>query len=157
VENQILVDPNNDSSTFQELYELAQRKFLRQLVKFSESDQFRVFPRLIIIDMIERQEIETIVTKIMSLDESDIDSSDEEEDAKPVNGNELNEVKLIGNIENIINIIENTKSSWIPGFSILCENLEGWHKSNYFFPFGRSLLSEVHTPYLVKIMNLIKQ
>ncbi len=109
------------------------------------------------MDMIERQEIETIISKIKNLDESDIDSSDEEEESKPVNGNELNQIKLIGNIENILNIIENTKSSWIPGFSILCENVEGWHKSNFFFPFEKSLLSEVHTPYLVKIMNFIKQ
>jgi hypothetical protein len=133
VENQILVDPNNDSSTFQELYELAQRKFLRQLVKFSESDQFKVFPRLLIMDMIERQKMEEV--------------------KEERNEEKINDIKLSRNAT----ILKNTKSDFISGFSVLCENEEGWHKTSYFLPVDESLsLSNWH-PYLARVLSLLKK
>ena len=88
-------------------------------------------------------------------------SRDDEEKAKPLVKDKLkdnlNEIKLIGNIETISNILTNTKSDYIPGISILCENEEGWHKSHCFLPVHESSLLSNWFSYLARVLNLLKK
>jgi len=97
---------------FKELTELAQRKFLRQIAKFSDTASSRPFPRLFIIDLI------------------------------------LNQDEII---------ITNKSSRFC--FKALCESETGWHfvKNKTIEYEIISNIPEVHFPYLIRIMSLIKE
>ena len=175
-------DANADVTSFQELYELAQRKILRQLAQFSDKDQYKIYPRLIFIDLQEKDNLERIIKRKLLKgaskfktendfkreDGSDnkeiLDSKSSSDQMRPVDvaaddvetSLVVNDVKLIGNIEEIQSIINSTQGDFVLGFSVLCENEEGWHKSNCFLPISDVLLS-LYSPYLVRIMNLLKK
>lgn len=171
------MEPTNDISTYQELYELAQRKFLRQLVQFSEKDQYKTYPRLIFIDLMEKQELERIVKREVlrikknnsgkedvdvykretddGAEKTDQETTKNEISIDDTSNESLVDIKLIGNIESILSFLSSTKSEYIPGFSVLCENEENWHKSNCFLPISN--LQTNWYSYLTRIINLLKK
>ena len=76
---QTITDKNaieNNTSSFQELYELTQRKFLSKLIRITNSKSINIpFPRLFCIDLIDAQKIkdvENVDTDITKNDTEDL-------------------------------------------------------------------------------------
>jgi hypothetical protein len=159
-------DINVDLTTYQELYELAQRKVLRQLIQFSDFDPYKIYPRLIYIDLYEKEKIQIIVNYFDDLKRNDELKSKEISEKKDID-NEidsntlervksiLNEVKLIGNIDEIAKLLKTSPGNYVQGLRILCEHEEGWHKSNCFLPLNE--VAQNFCPFLIRILNLMKK
>jgi hypothetical protein len=148
-------DTNSNLATFQELYELAQRKFLRQLIQFSDSESFKIFPRLIFIDFYEKEKIEAIVRSKQIKTSERIDEDNEKEETVQKDAVVNNEINLIGNFDSILKLISTTPGTLIPGLRILCEHEEGWHKAKCFIPIND--IQSFFSPYLSRIMSLLKK
>lgn len=97
---------NNNQSTFQEMYELAQRKFLRQLIQFCDnSDSIKAFPRLILVDLVDRTKLNALVTRI---NDSYLNGKEDEKEE----GGEIGTKKHDESVENLdVNNVNDANTS----------------------------------------------
>jgi hypothetical protein len=126
-------------SAFQELYELTQRKFLKQIVKYcADMSTPRECPRLFCIDFISLANIPSIEKFKFSSSITYVLRKSNEEDSSPNN-------------------------TYLPCIRVLCEHEEGWHLSdslivlpdhlNYIFD---STALKKTASYLARIVNILK-
>jgi hypothetical protein len=124
---------DNNYAAFQELYELTQRKFLKQLTQYCEkmatSSQY---PRLFILDLID-------------LDRA-VDSDREDTD---LNLNQTQQKMKVPAGEDEVQLSLCLKP--------MCENDEGWHLSdNYTLLDSNEFSNSLYSPYLARLLNIIK-
>ena len=120
----------NNASICVELYELTQRKFLKQLIQFSDKmNTIKAYPRLIFIDLIENDLIESIQRKTDYLN----------------NNNKNNDSETIN-------------EQLVPCLKLMCEYEEGWHPVSAFFGHTQTnlLTTNSYYGYLSRIMNILK-
>ncbi|RNA40888.1 serine threonine- kinase pats1 [Brachionus plicatilis] len=133
-ENNTIIESNN--TAIQELYELTQRKFLRQLIQFSSLvSTARSYPRLFCIDFIDEDKISKLKFiknfRSVSIGAEKIDSE------KP----EISE-------DNVLN------SKLIPCIRPMCEHEESWHFSDCVVILPELL--SIFCPFLVRLITILK-
>ncbi|XP_041374603.1 uncharacterized protein LOC121387519 [Gigantopelta aegis] len=116
--------------SFQELYELAQRKFLRQVIHYADGqDTPYPYPRLFLVDLVQ-------------------ETTEEDESIKK---SKTTESKMEEQVE--------TKATYKFCVQILCEQDEGWHCCSEAIPLPLepgSSPKEKFAPYLTRIMGIAK-
>ncbi|XP_013415785.1 uncharacterized protein LOC106177527 isoform X2 [Lingula anatina] len=128
------VNQQQKTSSFQELYELAQRKFLRQVAKFANSFNMTPYPRLIVIDHTDEEE--------------ETNGEEQVEEVQPVEDDQEKEKESDPQAD--------PQQQYC--FKILCEHEQGWHIA------GSAVLANnvndafLHKliPYLVRIMAIVR-
>ncbi|CAF0705574.1 unnamed protein product, partial [Brachionus calyciflorus] len=139
------LDTNN--SAFQELYELTQRKFLRQLINFSDKvPTIRPYPRLFCMDLVDEEIIEKLIK--MRITNLAIDKGEKIREEKSIDENIETKVTIepsedIKSIKNLITCIRP-----------MCEHDESWHFSDSFVILPN--LTNSFCPYLIRIMTILK-
>lgn len=129
----ILIDSNN--TAIQELYELTQRKFLRQLIQFSSLiSTTRSYPRLFCIDFLNEEKISKLKF-IKNL-------------KKMTSAFGAEKIYTEINEENIIN------SKLVPCVRPMCEHEESWHFSDCFVILPELL--NIYCPYLIRLITILK-
>jgi hypothetical protein len=115
------------NSAYQELYELTQRKFLKEIIEYCNKipSTSREYPRLFCIDFVSCDHVPTFSGESTPTQQEDKDKS-------------------------TLNI-----SSHVPCIRALCEHEEGWHLSESLIILPDAHMNET-TPYLVRIMNILK-
>lgn len=130
----------NTNSAYQEIYELTQRKFLKQLTKYCDKMQTsKEYPRLLCIDQISVSKLEEIKSK---------------------NNNKNMNLKRRWSISERVNhnLVVKQKTQEddeiLTCVRVLCEHEEGWHPSESLI-----ILPEIipeYCAYLARIMKIIK-
>jgi hypothetical protein len=164
-ENMEIEKVEKNASAFQELYELTQRKFLRRLAQFADKMYIGLFPRLIFIDLIEREKVQSSVKDMLEDTKRPHDdrarlSSDRDDANSLFNEDSRGFVNYFRqdtkNTDNEASIKSKTKKSpYMPCLRIMCEYEEGWHRVETY-----SILNELKNsfcPYLSRMMNLLKK
>lgn len=132
-EDNIVIDSNN--TAIQELYELTQRKFLRQLIQFSSLiSTTRSYPRLVCIDFIDDEKISRL--KFLK--------------------NLNNITSAVGSIEVDFEIGEdnNNSTKLIPCIRPMCEHEESWHFSDCIVILPELL--NIYCPFLIRLITILK-
>ncbi|XP_050400370.2 uncharacterized protein LOC126817438 [Patella vulgata] len=130
--------------SFQELFELAQRKFLRQIMQYAEKQDILPYPRLFVTDFI-KQKHETE------------DGEETVEKDKP----KVKETQGLKKRQSGVTVIEDDTDFHRQKYSvnILCESDEGWHSCCNPLPlpddFGTTSL-EKFSPYIARITAISK-
>lgn len=129
------------------MYELTQRKFLRQLIQISDKQStIKSYPRLFCIDLIHESKVEEcrrLKNQILKQKKA----QDKEETGEDIKDSLKKEVSEL--------IEENTTTSkMVPCVRILCEHEESWHLSETFVLLTE--MSSIFSPYLARIMTIIK-
>eukprot|EP00105_Crassostrea_gigas_P045169 XP_019929317.1 PREDICTED: uncharacterized protein LOC105344416 isoform X2 [Crassostrea gigas] len=129
------------ANQFKELYELAQRKFLRQIRNYASSQEVAPYPRLFVADIVPLEENPQSFDKSMSIEEK-LDDKEENQIEK-------------GEME----VMNSGYTSRRFCIHILCECDKGWHSVTepMMLPedFGREDLTK-HAPYLSRITAIMK-
>ncbi|KAK3098103.1 hypothetical protein FSP39_016142 [Pinctada imbricata] len=128
--------------SFQELYELAQRKFLRQVGHYAASHEMLPYPRLFVVDIVKKEEIKETEKSLEKEGGKDEDKEAEEDREKE----EM--IRKMGNFRHRDYCVYT-----------LCEYDEGWHsvEDPFLLPedFGRNSLED-YAPYLARITAIMK-
>jgi hypothetical protein len=127
---------DNNHAAFQELYELTQRKFLKQICQYADTTSLKfLYPRLFCIDLVDFVKIDEMnrlksQDSVTTTDEMDqmVEKAEETETREPV--------KLTLCVRP------------------MCEFDEGWHSSDNYLTLDNGLPGSY--AYLARIMNIIK-
>ncbi|KAL3867198.1 hypothetical protein ACJMK2_044420, partial [Sinanodonta woodiana] len=139
------INEEQKNLSFQELYELAQRKLMRQISLYAESQDIEPYPQLFVIDFLEENEM---------LDESE----ETEESSKKSDPPKLQ--RMPSHV--LISRKSSQNRSWVRVKTfcvhILCEDEEGWHSCSepILLPdnFGTNYL-EKFSPYLSRMSTVV--
>jgi hypothetical protein len=160
IDNEFLTNENENKDTrvsYFELFELAQRKFLRHISTFADTrSNSRPFPRLVVVDL--------------NSSLFDINLIKNDTFKKPINRSSLNKIDFFNKIASNISSPSSRKSNLYddsPSYSsnnspklclkILCEHEKGWHPSGSSIDYEfQSRIPFAHFAYLIRIMSLIK-
>ncbi|RNA34024.1 serine threonine- kinase pats1 [Brachionus plicatilis] len=135
-ENNNVIDSNN--TAIQELYELTQRKFLRQLIQISNQvSTSRLYPRLLCIDFIDEEKISKLkfIKRLRNV-------------AATVEPEDMNYARAESLEEN------SASSKLIPCIRPMCEHEESWHFSDCIVILPELLSS--YCPFLVRIISILR-
>lgn len=128
--SKIIVNPQSTNVAYSELFELAQRKFLRQVATISDSSSTRPFPRLFVVD--------TFKQSFDSNMYSNLTPSRNRTSYMSIQTPERQGKKFV--------------------LRALCEYENGWHKSGNAIEYESIQNTPTsHFSYLIRIMSLIKQ
>lgn len=134
-----------NTSAFQELFELTERKFLKQLAQFCDKMVTdKPYPRLFCVDLIDTNTLDKIRDKKRTiLSQTAIIGRDNE----TLNG---------GDQSKTVTKSESTKTDepkYVKCLRPMCEHEEGWHLGESFV-----VLDELanYASYLARVMNIIK-
>jgi hypothetical protein len=149
LDRELSVDYGNQA--FQELYELTQRKFLRQIIKFNEkSVTSKPYPRLLCVDLIEKSKIRK-QSFISSENNQDIKFNSKWKKTKQ--NFDLKKASQFQKL--VIRVIEdNFVNELIPVINPICEHDEGWHLTDSLVVLND--LSTSFCPYLARMMSILK-
>ena len=163
-----------ESTSFQELFELTQRKFLRLAISFAETMSTRAYPRLFALDYRAdgeesaqtRARIEAIaqLTKEQPQQEQTSAENDkrdlgaeqrrdeevrqqEQEAAKTVTATRVETSDVRSRMQKIPNAL---------CVRVLCENEENWHTAGYPFEINERVVVMNSASYLSRMMLLLK-
>ncbi len=140
-ENEENINDNDNTTAFQELYELTQRKFLTQLTKFCNTmHTVKEYPRLFSIDLIEKHKIDAL-DQIRNTSNVISNKNNEDNNTEPIVRRSLIKQKTI-------------QTEFIQCIRPLCEHDEGWHFTDSFVPLDT--LNTEFCSYLARIMNILK-
>ena len=122
---------DQNTAAFQELYELTQRKFLKQLTRFAEQQQMpKKYPKLFCIDLIEKKHVENLIkNSVDSNEDGDEDTVQANEDDQELTDKESQAVDN-GHLEYQLCV------------KPMCEFEEGWHLAQSFV-----LITELKTEW----------
>ncbi|KAL5004316.1 hypothetical protein ScPMuIL_017772 [Solemya velum] len=126
--------------SFQELFELAQRKFLRQIINYADAQDMEPYPRLFLVDFVKEES-----------------KPEDEEDADSTDGKNQGQIKLL-NMKRMSELFKGFKSKLFCTY-ILCEHEEGWHSCDNAILLPRdtwNVYLEKFAPYLARIMAIMK-
>jgi hypothetical protein len=138
-------------TAFQELYELTQRKFLKQVGQYSEKmSTVRPYPRLFCVDYIDFLKIDQLNRL-----KNDSGKDKEEERAPKVEEDKVTEAAKAA--------IEKMRAEKVEAVKLtlcirpMCEFEEGWHLSDHYLTLENNELPHVYYTYLARIiMNILK-
>ncbi|KAK3609671.1 hypothetical protein CHS0354_035956 [Potamilus streckersoni] len=158
-------------TAFQEVLELAQRKFLRHISTYAEEDDTIPYPRLICVDLVnEEEKTRKIEKKKVNADGTESKkeaSSNEQDQTKTADvGVKREEVKKEdkqakdgqNDVSGDVEIVHKSKYC----FRLLCEDEQGWHVVAPAIPFPELSVSEEQdfistlAAYLMRLMVLLK-
>ena len=140
----------NGNVAFQELYELTQRKFLKQLSFYCDSMVTnRPYPRLFCIDFVDRQ-------KLRFFDKASYKKSAEDSNYRPSSGKrETSQQEENSSKEE--NIGSNSVNEMSQCIRPICEFEEGWHLSDTFVHLlNQHRVESKFNAYLARVLNIIK-
>lgn len=138
---------DNTNSALQELYELTQRKFLNQLVKYCSKMQFsREHPRLFCIDLITQSKVDEIRKTMSGV------SCDSPALHKP-NARRWSIIQMMN--PNEIQEPENSNADLLACIRVMCEHENEWHPSHALVVLPEPVASE-YSAYLARVMNILK-
>ena len=146
---------DNNAAAYQELYELTQRKFLKQLAKFCETQILpKKYPKLFCIDLVERQKIDAMnKLKQANANKSSIDPTTVSnlpiEVSLDAGANQLGEPA-----EQQQQNDDAAKLELVPCLRPMCEYEEGWHLARSFVLFNE--LNPSWCSYLHRVMNILR-
>jgi hypothetical protein len=147
-DQELSVDYSNQA--YQELYELTQRKFLRQIIQFNErSVASRPFPRLLCIDLIEKNQLKKIETNSKISLDSKLNSKWKKIKQNLDLKNASRFQKLVFRV-----IEDNSVDELIPTIKPICEHEEGWHLADSLVTLND--LPTSFCPYLARMMSILK-
>ncbi|KAL8560611.1 hypothetical protein ACOMHN_062576 [Nucella lapillus] len=127
------------SHSFQELCELAQRKFLRQVVVYTEVQDTLLYPRLLLLDLPKVEDKAATDEKdVAKGGESEGEGKEETDGKKYLSGSDFHHVQFV--------------------VSFLCEHDEGWHVSGepQVMDPEFSTAIEEYAPFLSRISAIAK-
>ncbi|KAL3862611.1 hypothetical protein ACJMK2_008567, partial [Sinanodonta woodiana] len=156
-------------AAFQEVLELAQRKFLRHVSAYAEEVDTIPYARLICVDLVnEEEKTRKTEKKKVNVDgtESNKETSSNKQDLADAGGKkeevkkEDKQAKEVGqnNASGDVEIVHKSKYC----FRLLCEHEQGWHVVFPAIPFPELTVSEEQdflsslAPYLMRLMVLLK-
>jgi hypothetical protein len=161
----LVEQPNEAETAYTELFELAQRKFLRQIASFSDTATSKPFPRLFAVDFIEDTMSSLYTsynTPILSRQSPKIPSPS----MKSIISPKLNILSPSVSNRRSQNSDENQSPSLNRYVSqqpnkycirALCENENGWHPCGSRIEYETiSNIPNDHFAYLIRIMSLVK-
>jgi hypothetical protein len=141
---------DNHHAAFQELYELTQRKFLKQVNQYCEKmSTGRPYPRLFCVDYID-------FVKIDELNRLKNESS------KPKTEETVTESKNDKVTDVAKKAIEKMRAEKAEEVKLtlcirpMCEFDEGWHVSDNYFTLENNELPSSYCTYLARLMNILK-
>lgn len=138
------VEDENSSVAYQELYELTQRKFLKQISSFSEAMTLkRQCPRLFCLDLVEKTKLVELVKVKKAIMRNKYTSADNTDPNIPST--------IPDDIVDASSVGRNKSLSFC--VRPLCEHEEGWHASETFFVINSP---DSFASYLARIMNILK-
>lgn len=124
---------DQNTAAFQELYELTQRKFLKQLARFAEQQQMpKKYPKLFCIDLIEKKTVESLLKS--NQDTVDTEIEVEEDDQTNVDNKEL--------FDKPGQVVDDAQVEYQLCLKPMCEFEEGWHLAQSFV-----LITELKTEW----------
>ena len=154
-----------DSSTvaFQELYELTQRKFLKQLIQFGEMIANSVeYPTLYCIDLVESSKLNSSTTQQQQQQQQQNEILAEknkiEDETRGSSAASRARPQTARRVDTI------SSSEYVPCIRAMCEFQEGWHPSSSFISItsnssnetGSSSLLASFASYLTRVMSIVK-
>ncbi|RNA31785.1 putative serine threonine- kinase pats1 [Brachionus plicatilis] len=138
-EKSISIDESNNYA-YQELYELTQRKFLRQLIQFSEKNPtIRSYPRLFFLDLVDQKRFEKFKYKRNANEKNEKNENEEEENEERRSSSELE----FSEPKNFVICIRP-----------MCEHEECWHFSNFLVLYPKILTP--NCTYLLRMMTILR-
>jgi hypothetical protein len=148
---------DNNNSAFQELYELTQRKFLKQLAQFSErmsttTTSNKPYPRLFCLDCMPWEEFRQIQNRKKTiLNQTAVINNNN-------NKREETDLSLLDTAvgqrkESSSTTTTNKEKTNVKCLRVMCEYEEGWHVSESFV-----VLNDLSTfsSYLARVMNILR-
>jgi hypothetical protein len=154
-------------SAFQELYELTQRKLLYRIAHIAAKMDIGIFPRLVYIDLIEKEKLETSFNFISSerFSNSDPvrkgskhrqDSIIDNEEIELTDGSRYQFSIDQSDSESAFNMGFNAKRTpYVLCLRVMCAYEQGWHQVETY-----SVLNDLkneYCPYLSRMMNLLRK
>ncbi|KAL4228297.1 hypothetical protein ACF0H5_013728 [Mactra antiquata] len=141
--------------SFQELFELAQRKLLRQLSLYADLHDVDVYPRLFIVDFIK-----------VNPDEDDVKEKSDDDDGKDSKTNDNNDDSVDKPKKILKRQLSKRISELKSNFRVqrycvytLCEHDEGWHSVcepiQLSHEFGESMLDRF-SPFIARMTAIMK-
>ncbi len=150
--------PVEAQTAYTELFELAQRKFLRQVANFSDNASSKPFPRLIIIELQEEQSFKGFSSSSSNQPSSSITDNSLNNFLSPSNFSPMHN-SLSNNSPSRQNISFNRRTYGSNRLCLkaLCEHESGWHVCANSLEYEPQLnIPNNHLPYLQRIMTLVK-
>ncbi|XP_025083170.1 uncharacterized protein LOC112557488 isoform X2 [Pomacea canaliculata] len=135
---------------FQEVLELTQRKFLRQLTSYMSASDMHDFPRLVLVDLVDK-----------SRDEQVVSSGDDTIKTLHDGGGECEQEKGEQEKQEMKQKLSTSVATQVYCCRLLCEWELGWHETSSCLPLsvdhvtGADMLSEV-APYCARILAILK-
>lgn len=121
---------DQNAAAFQELYELTQRKFLKQIARFCDMQQFaKQYPKLFCVDLIERKNSAPAIDKESESEETAIGTFDEAVE-DPIETIELSdEIEVKREVDERGDTIAEPSVEFDICIRPMCEFEEQWHLS----------------------------
>lgn len=140
---------DNNNSAYHELYELTQRKFLKQLAKYSSRMQLNIeLPRLFCIDYVSESKVKHL-TKSM---ERTSKNHSRKQNARKWSIAERVNSTVTADPETSTREV---KEEFVPCIRVMCEHENEWHPSNLLLVLLEPVSTE-YASYLARVMRIVK-
>ncbi|XP_078679687.1 uncharacterized protein LOC144915298 isoform X2 [Branchiostoma floridae x Branchiostoma belcheri] len=161
-------DKSSNSASFQELYELAQRKFLRQVAHYEELLDLPPYPRLVVVDFHHQEEQKEESEEGKGKDADNEKKEEEKEAEKKDDDMEVSENRPASVMERPrtagIRTMAKDMTPVTPTFCfrVLCEHEQGWHlcsTAGVPVPGSQAELQsklKAWSPYLARLYAILK-
>ncbi|XP_076085942.1 uncharacterized protein LOC143056672 isoform X1 [Mytilus galloprovincialis] len=152
-------DVERKKHAFGEILESAERQFLRHLIKFREKSFTADYPRLVIINLVDKEKRHKEEEERKKKEEEERKKG-EEEQKKQENGENLKTEQEEEDIDDNSKV-KSREANYC--FSLMCENEEGWHDVPETIPFPEFTDGEeeetylsMAAPYAARINSILK-
>ncbi|VDI60705.1 Hypothetical predicted protein [Mytilus galloprovincialis] len=152
-------DVERKKHAFGEILESAERQFLRHLIKFREKSFTADYPRLVIINLVDKEKRHKEEEERKKKEEEERKKG-EEEKKKQENGENLKTEQEEEDIDDNSKV-KSREANYC--FSLMCENEEGWHDVPETIPFPEFTDGEeeetylsMAAPYAARINSILK-